>query len=79
MGYNGLGWSEMMVVGEGEGMKRQWSNLNGEHGDSLRHVYIVPHTEVVCVLSHHHITQGHPLCVCVCGGGGDAMWEESCY
>ena len=46
---------------EREALKRQCANLNGEHGDSLWHVYVVPHTEVVCVLSHHHITEGHPL------------------
>ena len=37
------------------------ANLDGEHGHSVWHVYVVPHTEIVRVLSHHDITERHPL------------------
>ena len=33
----------------------------GEHGDSLGAVDVVPHTQAIPVLGHHHVAARHPL------------------
>lgn len=35
--------------------------LDLEHADFVGHVNVVPDTEVVPALCHHHVTQRHPL------------------
>ena len=36
-------------------------HLDLKHADFVGHVNVVPDTEVVPALGHHHITQRHPL------------------
>ena len=42
-------------------MAKTNADLDREHGDPLRSVDVVPHTQVASVLPHHHITTRHPL------------------
>lgn len=37
------------------------AHLEGERGHFLRHLNVVPDTEVASVLSYHHIAQRDPL------------------
>ena len=35
--------------------------FDGEHGDSLRGVDVVPHAQITAVLRHHHVRTRYPL------------------
>ena len=37
------------------------AHFEREHGDFVRHVNVVPHTEIPSVLANDHITKGDPL------------------
>ena len=36
-------------------------SLDGEHGDALGGVDVVPYAQVCLALRHHHVAAGHPL------------------